>query len=281
MEVGIQGVLGSFHDQAASKYFNGHDLDLKPFSSFRSLAKAIQAKELDYGVMAIENTIAGSILPNYALISEFDLEVTGEVYIRIEMNLIAHAGVKLEDINQVFSHPMALLQCSDFLTQYPNMKLTEYEDTADSVRLIKESNMTNAAAIASKKAAQLFDMPILEENIETNKQNYTRFLIIKSRMNGQTKVPEKASLRVMTKHDPGRLSDVLVAFKEHNINLTKIQSMPVLGQPYRYAFNIDVTWEDYDEYQQSLKEIAKSSELIEIHGEYEKGLMPDYDKGSR
>lgn len=281
MEVGIQGVLGSFHDQAAAKYFAREDLELRPFNDFRSLAKSIQAKELDYGVMAIENTIAGSILPNYALINEYDLEVVGEVYIRIEMNLIVNPGAKVEELNQVFSHPMALLQCADFLALHPQIKLTEYEDTADSVRLIKESQLTNAAAIASKKAAELFGMEVLHENIETNKLNYTRFLIMKSRMNGHTAEPEKASLRIMTKHDPGRLSDVLVVFKEHKINMTKIQSMPVLGQPYRYAFNVDVVWEDYKDYQSALKAIEKSAELIKIHGEYKKGVMPEYDKGSR
>ncbi|MCV9386357.1 prephenate dehydratase [Reichenbachiella ulvae] len=281
MEVGIQGVLGSFHDQAASKYFKGKELDIKAFHDFRSLAKAIAEKQLDYGVMAIENTIAGSILPNYSLMNEFDLKVTGEVYIRIEMNLIGHAGKKAEDLNQVFSHPMALLQCADFLSQYPNMKLTEYDDTADSVRMIKEAGLTQAGAIASKKAAELFEMDILDENIETNKLNYTRFLIMKSRMNGHNSKPKKASLRIMTKHDPGRLSDVLVVFKEHKINLTKIQSMPVLGQPYRYAFNIDVVWEDYSAYQAAMKAIEKSTESIIVHGEYDKGVMPDYDKGSR
>ncbi|PIB35189.1 hypothetical protein BFP72_07165 [Reichenbachiella sp. 5M10] len=274
MEVGIQGVLGSFHDQAATTYFEGKELDLKPFHDFRSLAKAIHARELDYGVMAIENTIAGSILPNYALMNEYDLEVTGEVYIRIEMNLIGHAGVKPESLNQVYSHPMALLQCADFLAEYPRIKLTEFDDTADSVRLIKDEKMLQAGAIASKKAAELFGMEILAENIETNKLNYTRFLIMKSRMNGQTSVPKKASLRIMTKHEPGRLSDVLVVFKEHKINMTKIQSMPVVGQPYRYAFNIDVAWEDYQNYQSALKAIAQSAELIKIHGEYEKGVMP-------
>lgn len=274
MEVGIQGVLGSFHDQAASNYFEGKTLDIKPFHDFRSLARAIHSKSLDYGVMAIENTIAGSILPNYALMNEYDLKVTGEIFLRIEMNLIAHAGQKVGEINQVFSHPMALLQCADFLSQYPAMKLTEYEDTADSVRLIKDGKMLNAAAIASKRAAELFEMDVLEENIETNKQNYTRFLVLKSRMNGHNSEPKKASLRIITKHDPGRLSDVLVVFKEHKINLTKIQSMPILGQPYRYAFNIDVVWDDYSQYQSAMKEIGKSTESIIVHGEYDKGIMP-------
>lgn len=274
MEVGIQGVPGSFHDQAASVYFEGNGIELKPFHDFRSLAKDVSKKKLDYGVMAIENTIAGSILPNYALINEYDLEISGEVYIRIEMQFIAHKGVSIEDLTHVYSHPMALLQCADFLAKYPNLKLTESDDTADSVRMIKDDGLTHAGAIASQKAAELFDMEVLGKNIETNKKNYTRFLILKSRLNGHDHTPYKASLRIITKHDPGSLANVLTAFKNHNINLTKIQSMPIVGEPYRYAFNIDVVWEDYGEYQKAMKEVAKSSESIKIHGEYKKGIIP-------
>jgi prephenate dehydratase len=274
MEIGIQGVKGSFHDQAAGSYFGDKEISLKPFHDFRSLAKAVDAKTLDYGVMAIENTIAGSILPNYALINEYNLKISGEIYARIEMNLIAHKGVKPEELNQVYSHPMALLQCADYLSEYPKIKLTEYDDTADSVKLIKDKKLLNAGAIASKKAAELFGLEILQSNIETNKKNYTRFLILKSRMNGHDHAPQKASLRVITKHDPGSLADALVIFKLNGINLTKIQSMPILGHPYKYAFNIDVVWEDYDNYKEALHQLNKKAELITVHGEYVKGNMP-------
>ena len=274
MEIGIQGGQGSFHDQAASTYFEGKEIALKPFQDFRSLAKSIQAKSLDYGVMAIENTIAGSILPNYALINEYDLKITGEIYSRIEMNLIAHEGKKAEDLDQVFSHPMALLQCADYLADYPGMKLTEYEDTADSVKMIRDKGMVNAGAIASKRAAELFNLPIIKGNIETNKKNYTRFLIMKSRMNGQEALPQKASLRIVAKHDPGSLADILLIFKRNGINLTKIQSMPILGQPYKYAFNIDVEWNDYQDYQEALSALNQKAELVKVHGEYEKGNFP-------
>lgn len=274
MEIGIQGGEGSFHDQAASAYFEGRDIALKPFHDFRSLAKSVSAKSLDYGVMAIENTIAGSILPNYALINEYDLQITGEIYSRIEMTLIAHQGKKAEDLDQVFSHPMALLQCADYLAHYPGMKLTEYEDTADSVKMIRDKGLKNAGAIASKRAAELFNLNIVKENIETNKKNYTRFLILKSRMNGHDSVPQKASLRIIAKHDPGSLADILVIFKLNGINLTKIQSMPILGQPYKYAFNIDVEWNDYYNYQDALNELRNKAELIKVHGEYEKGNIP-------
>lgn len=274
MEIGIQGVEGSFHNEAASAYFDGKEIKIQPFHDFRSLAQAISAKQLDYGVMAIENTIAGSILPNYALINEYDLKITGEIYTRIEMTLIAHKGKTAADLDQVFSHPMALLQCADFLADYPQIKLTEYDDTADSVRMIRDKQLLNAGAIASKRAAELFDMEILNTNIETNKKNYTRFLIMKSRMNGQDHKPQKASLRVITKHDPGSLADVLQIFKLHGINLTKIQSMPILGKPYQYAFNIDVVWEDYDNYKDALFALNAKVEMVKVHGEYIKGNIP-------
>lgn len=275
MEVGIQGVLGSFHDQAASTYFDEvEDIHMRPFHDFRSLSQAVAAKELDYGVMAIENTIAGSILPNYALMNEYDLEIAGEVYIRIKMNFIAHAGTKVEDLTHVYSHPMALLQCAEYLSNYPNLKLTEADDTADSVRMIRDEKMLHAGAIASKRSAEIFGMEVLTPDIETNKKNYTRFLILKSRKTGHDRAAHKASLRIITKHAPGSLAEVLTAFKNHGLNLTKIQSMPIIGEPYRYAFNVDVVWEDYKEYEQAMAEVAKSSESIKVHGEYERGTIP-------
>lgn len=274
MEIGIQGVEGSFHHEAASAYFDGHAVELMPFHDFRSLAKSIRSKSMDYGVMAIENTIAGSILPNYALINEYDLKITGEIYTRIEMNLIAHEGKEVTDLDQVFSHPMALLQCADFLGNYPQIKLTEFDDTADSVKMIRDKKIYRAGAIASRKAAEIFGMEILHPNIETNKNNYTRFLIMKSRCNGHSEVPKKASLRVITKHDPGSLADLLLIFKLNGINLTKIQSMPILGKPYQYAFNIDVVWEDYDNYKDALHELNTKAELVKVHGEYKKGNIP-------
>ncbi|MGL1888499.1 MAG: prephenate dehydratase [Reichenbachiella sp.] len=274
MEVGIQGVLGSFHNQAASQYFDD-DVKIKPYVDFRSLAKAVSERDMDYGVMAIENTIAGSILPNYALMNEYDLEVTGEVYLRIEMALIGHKGTNTADLKQVYSHPMALLQCADFFASYPGIKLTEYDDTASSVKLVKDKGLKDAAAIASKKTAVMFGLEVLHENIETNKKNYTRFLILKSKLDGQAVKPEKASLRIVTKHDPGSLSEVLVAFKEHKINMTKIQSMPLIGQPYRYAFNIDVVWSNYGDYERAMEQVKMSSESIKVHGEYKKGNIPE------
>ncbi|MEQ9286262.1 MAG: prephenate dehydratase [Cyclobacteriaceae bacterium] len=274
MKIGIQGVKGSFHDLAASLYFHSEDYDIQPFGEFRSLARAVRNKELDYGVMAIENTIAGSILPNYALMSEYGLEISGEVYCRIEMSFLANPGMKIEDIRHVYSHPMALLQCADFLGRNPHIKLNEYEDTADSARMIKENGMLDCAAIASHRAAEIFGLEVLEENIETNKENYTRFLILKGRMNGYDQAKEKASLSLVTSHEPGSLAETLMVFKNYNLNMTKIQSIPILGEPYNYSFNIDLVWEDYNDYTAAMKEVEASAKSLRILGEYKRGNSP-------
>ncbi len=274
MEIGIQGIWGSFHSEAASSYFKDQPIAIRTFHDFLSLSQSVSAKQVDYGVMAIENTIAGTILPNYALINEYGLKITGEVYMRVEMNLIAHKGKKAKDLGQVYSHPMALLQCAAFLANHPQIKLTEYGDTAGSVKMIRDQKLKDAGAIASRKAAGIFDMDILDSNIETNKKNYTRFLIIKRRMNGHGQAAQKASLRIITKHGPGALADVLSEFKLNGVNLTKIQSMPILGKPYQYAFNIDVVCEDYDNYKNALNALNAKTELVKVHGEYKKGNMP-------
>ena len=274
MKIGIQGILGSFHDAATAAYFAGQPYEIVPFAGFRDLARALNNQSLDYGVMAIENTIAGSLLPNYALINEFGLEISGEVFSRIELCFLVNKGITIEEITQVRSHPMALLQSADYLSKYQNIKIVESEDTADSAKAIKEDNLNHVAAIASKRAAELFDLDVLADNIETNKLNYTRFLIIKGKMNGVGKEKEKASLRLITSHHPGSLADILTVFKQYQINLTKIQSMPIVGEPYNYAFNIDLVWEDYEKYREALKEIEKISAEVKILGEYKKGKMP-------
>ncbi len=274
MKIGIQGVKGSFHDLAASLYFHSDSYEIQPFSEFRSLAKAVSNKELDYGVMAIENTIAGSILPNYALMSEYGLEISGEVYCRIEMSFLVNPGIKIENIKHVYSHPMALLQCADFLGKHPHIKLNEAEDTADSARMIKEKQLFDSAAIASHRAAEIFGLEVLEENIETNKENYTRFLILKGRMNGFNQKAEKASLSLVTNHKPGSLADTLMIFKNYNLNMTKIQSIPILGKPYKYSFNIDVVWEEYEDFLNAMKEVKKTAGSLRILGEYKRGNSP-------
>lgn len=274
MKIGIQGISGSFHDAAAATYFKDREYDIVPFSGFRDLAKALSQKSLDYGVMAIENTIAGSILPNYALLNEYSIEVSGEVYSRIELSFLVNKGVDINEITQVRSHPMALLQSADYLSKYQNIKIIESEDTADSAKAIKSGKLNHVAAIASTRAGQLFDLDIVDENIETNKLNYTRFLILNSRMNGNGQPKEKASLRLITGHEPGRLADVLTIFKDFKINLTKIQSMPIVGEPYNYAFNLDLVWNAYEDYKSALIEIQDISKEIKILGEYSKGKMP-------
>ena len=274
MKIGIQGILGSFHDAAAASYFKDKKYEVMPFSGFRDLAKALSKKSLDYGVMAIENTIAGSILPNYALLNEYGLEVSGEVYSRIELSFLVNRGVSIDEITQVRSHPMALLQSADYLNNYQKIKIVESEDTADSAKAIKSEKLNHVAAIASKRAGELFDLDVLAENIETNRLNYTRFLIVNGKMNGNGQLKEKASLRLITGHKPGSLADVLTVFKDFKINLTKIQSMPIVGEPYNYAFNLDLVWEAYEDYKKALIEINSISSEVKILGEYTKGMMP-------
>ncbi len=275
MKIGIQGIEGSFHDLAASTYFPNENYVLEPFMAFRALAIALNDKSLDYGVMAIENTIAGSLLPNYALINEYNLKIVGEVYSRIELSFLVNKGVKIEAIEQVKSHPIALLQCAEFFAKYPHIKIVESDDTAESAKAIKDNQQNHIAAIASKRAGELFGLDILAENIETNKLNYTRFLIISGAKNGaDNSSKEKASLRLITSHEPGSLTDILQIFKEHQLNLTKIQSVPIIGKPYQYAFNIDLVWEQYECYKKGIEAAMPLAEEIKIFGEYKKGNFP-------
>lgn len=274
VKIGIQGIEGSFHDEAAASYFHQNDYEAVSFSGFRELAECVHHGKIDYGVMAIENTIAGTILPNYSLIHDYDLKVSGEVYSRIELSLIAHHGSKIDDIKHVYSHPMALLQCAEFLSKYPHIEVSEHIDTADGVRLIRDDKILDAAAIASNRAATIFDLDVIQKNIETNKANYTRFLITTKRDRNTESIKEKASLRLITGHHPGSLADVLVVFKDFDINLTKIQSIPIVGKPYQYAFNIDVEWKSYDAFSAAVNSLKQSTELIKVLGEYKKGKLP-------
>lgn len=274
MKIGIQGIQGSFHDEAASKYFQGENIDLVCFDGFRPLAKCVKNGDVDFGVMAIENTIAGTILPNYSLINDYELNISGEIYSRIELSLMANEGVSIENIKHVYSHPMALLQCADFLNRYPHVEALEHVDTADGARLVRDEKLLQAGAIASSRAAEIFGLNVLERNIETNKANYTRFLITSKSELAEVVDKEKASLRLVTKHNPGSLADVLIIFKTFDINLTKIQSIPLVGKPYQYAFNIDVEWKSYHLFLEALNLIESQTESIKILGEYKKGIMP-------
>ncbi len=275
LRIGIQGVTASFHDVAARAYFVGESLDLVECESFRKLCQVLVDGETDFNLMAIENSIAGSILPNYLLLEQFNLKVIGEIYLRIEMQMMALPGQKIEDIVTVQSHPMALLQCQDFISKHPKIKSVEASDTAESAKHIHDKNLKGAAAIAGRLAAETYELEILASGIESDKQNYTRFLIVSQKDKYRhNEHPDKSSLRFEISHTPGSLLSVLASFLAHDINMTKLQSVPILGRPYEYSFHVDLEWQDLNSYEATLEELGtKTSGLIEF-GRYKKDARP-------
>jgi prephenate dehydratase len=275
MKVAIQGVKASFHDVASKKFFKGQELELVECSSFPLLFQTLNDKKVDYAVMAIENALAGSILPNYALMEKYKFKIVGEVYLKIEMCLLGLPGEKLEDIRVVQSHPMALLQCMEFLTKLSNVKLVEHADTAESAFEIKSKNLVHHAAIASSLAAETYGLNIIQSNIETHRANFTRFLIL-SREEDYIPKPSanKASLCFQVEHKPGSLFKILTIFDKHNVNMSKIHSLHVMGRPYHFAFHVDLEWIDPQKYHDALKELEASALSLIHFGDYEAGEKP-------
>ncbi|WP_144891608.1 prephenate dehydratase [Flavobacterium tiangeerense] len=263
--IGIQGITGSFHHQVAQEYFN-HEYVLDECLSFEELVDSLLAGKSEQAIMAIENSIAGPIIPNYALIDKNNLHIIGEHYLNIHQNLMALKGQKIEDILEVHSHPMALLQCMDFLKKYPNIKLVEDKDTAETARRIQEKQLKGIAAIASKTASEMYDLEIIAPEIQTIKNNMTRFVIIKKE---NSFVPEseinRASIKFELDHKRGSLAAVLNVMSDCKLNLTKIQSLPKIETPWKYSFFVDVTFEKYEDY-------AKAKSLLNIMAEYFKVL---------
>lgn len=269
--VSIQGYEGSFHQVAAQQFF-GKDVEVIPCDTFREVVKiASSKKESEGGVMAIENSIAGSILPNYNLLQKSNLQVVGEVYLQIKQNLLVNPGVKLEDIREVHSHPMAILQCIDYLEKF-NWKLVETEDTALSAKHIHQKHNKHAAAIASKLAADLFDLEVLAPNIHTMKNNYTRFLILQRKDMAQ-EIPDanKASVNFHTDHSRGSLAKVLTRIAEGGINLSKLQSFPIPGSDWQYSFHADMEFDSLEQFQGVLKEIEPLTVSLQVYGIYKNG----------
>jgi prephenate dehydratase len=274
LKIGIQGIKASFHDMAARAYFTKDEIELVEIRDFRSQAEAVAKGEVDYAVMAIENTIAGSILPNYGFIEEFGLHILGEEYLRISMQLMALPGTKLQDITEVRSHPMALRQSMKFLREYPDWKISEVPDTALSAKEIKEKNLGGIAAIAGSLAATTYELDIIAPDIETDKQNYTRFLVLGNRTENNVQESDKSSLRVILSHTPGSLSRALQVLNEYGINLTKIQSVPIIGKPYEYAIHFDIEYTDYMIYKTAIEQIADMARELSVLGVYKKGPAP-------
>ena len=265
MKVSIQGIKGSFHHKVTAEYFSSFELN--ECSTFDKLVKSVINEDSDYGVMAIENSIAGSILPNYALIDEYDLSITGEYSLSIDHNLICLSGQSIDKIREVHSHPMALLQCTKFFTQYPNIRLIESEDTALSAKKISENQINGVGAIASKEAAEIYGLEILNSSIQTIKNNMTRFVIVEKNKKNILNF-NKAALKFILDHKRGSLASILNMMSDCNLNLTKIQSLPVIKTPGKYAFFVDITFDSIENYQKAIKIIELMAQEFKILGEY-------------
>ena len=270
--IAIQGYEGSFHQEAARQFF-GQDVEVVPCATFRELIKKCgNKKETDGAVMAIENSIAGSILPNYNLLQKSNLTIIGEVYLQIGQHLLVNPGVSLTDIKEVQSHPMALLQCIDFLEKYPHWKLVETEDTALSAKHIHQHRSKHAAAIASKLAADLFQLNVLAPNIQTAKNNYTRFLVLKREKETlDVEAADKASVYFETDHSKGSLSKVLALIAKEDINLSKLQSMPIPGSDFMYGFYADMEIVDRVNLEHIMDQIQGLTRTFKILGVYKNG----------
>jgi prephenate dehydratase len=269
-KVTIQGYEGSFHQEAARQFF-GKDVEVIPCATFRDVVKiGANKKESDGAVMAIENSIAGSILPNYNLLQKSNLVIVGEVYLHIKQNLIVNQGVKLEDIKEVHSHTMALQQCYDFLDKY-KWKLVETEDTALSAKHIYQHKSKHIAAIASKLAAELYGLNVIAPGIQTMKNNYTRFLILQREQNGSIEQANKASVNFVTDHSKGSLARVLGQIADGGINLSKLQSFPIPGSDFKYSFHADMEFETIEQFHKVIEAIKPSTVELKIYGVYKNG----------
>jgi prephenate dehydratase len=269
-KVSIQGFEGSFHQIAAQVFF-GKKVEVVGCSTFRQVVKlAEDPSKTNGGVMAIENSIAGSILPNYDLLHNSQLTIRGEVYLQIDQNLLTNPGVKLEDIREVHSHPMALLQCMAYLENHPHWKLVETDDTAASAKYIHQHRHKHAAAIASVLAAQLYDLTVLAPKIQTEKNNYTRFLILDRENNG-VQDPDKASIHFQTTHEKGSLAKVLSVIAEGGLNLTKIQSFPIAGGNWKYRFYVDTEFDTLDQFNEVMEGIKPLTKALQVQGIYKRG----------
>ena len=272
MKIAIQGIKGSFHHQVAQEFFQAN-LPMDECMSFESLVRSLKDNISEKGVMALENSIAGSIIPNYALIDNNNLHIIGEHYLNIHMNLMALPGQAIEDIREVHSHPIALLQCAVFFNKYPHIKIVESGDTAETAKRIQDQNLMGIGAVASPIAAELYGLNILAAGIHTVKSNKTRFVIVKTQ-NKETPKEEinKASVKFELDDTPGSLATVLNVMNNCKLNLTKIQSMPIIETPFQYSFFVDVVFEKYKHYEKAKKILELMTTHFKVLGEYKKGI---------
>ena len=273
--IAIQGVPGSYHDIAAHKYFNDEEIELICCNTFEEVFSSIRHDSNVIGMIAIENTIAGSLLHNYELLRDSGTTIIGEHKLRISHSIMCLPGEDWGTLTEVNSHPVALAQCREFLQQHPQLKVVETGDTAGSARDIKEKGLKGHAAICSKYAAELYGMKILQEGIETNKHNFTRFLVVcdpwrADELKNRDKV-NKANIVFSLPHSEGSLSQVLSIFSFYKINLTKIQSLPIIGREWEYMFYVDVMFSDYLRYKQAIDAVTPLTKELKILGEYAEG----------
>ena len=270
--IAIQGVSGAFHEIAAREYFNGEELELVPCITFRDIFTEAEKDQALIGIMAIENTIAGSLLPNHNLLKYSNLQIAGEHKLHISHQLAALPGQSLSDIKEVWSHPMALMQCELFLDTLPRARNVEHDDTALAAKEIRDKKLTGIAAICSTLATEMYGLEILAPSIETNKRNFTRFLILAQgdmlKEVQKNNCINKASLVFVLPHSEGRLSQVLSVLSFYQINLTRIQSLPIVGREWEYQFYIDLTFVDYQRYCQSIDAILPLVSDLKVLGEY-------------
>lgn len=276
-KVAIQGIIGSFHEEAAQRYFNSEEVEIVECRTFRKVCQLVDSDDVDYAVMAIENAIAGSLLENYGLMRDFHLKIIGEIYIRIQMNLMALPGVKKEDLKEIHSHPIALKQCAEYIdATFGEISLDDNFDTAGAAKNIVKNQLHNVASIGNMRTAEIYGLDILDRGIETNKRNYTRFLVL-SKQNEVIAEANKASICFEVGHFYGALARVLNIFAENEINLTKIQSVPIIGKPQEYSFHVDIEWENIDNYEHAIHKVLKNVSSLTVMGEYVRGERKIYD----
>lgn len=277
--VAIQGVSGAYHEIAAREFFRGEEIEILECNTFPDLFNALAKDPSLLAIVAIENTIAGSLLQNHTLLRESGCQIIGEHKLRIEHNLVVLPGQKMEDIEEVHSHPIALMQCETFFSTHPQMKVIESVDTALSAKEIIDNNIPKRAAICSALAAQKYGLEVIAKGIETNKRNFTRFLIVAEPTLAAQMIanitPNKASLVFSLPHEEGCLAKVLSVLSFYHNNLTKIQSLPIIGEEWRYQFYINLTFSDYARYKQSLDAIIPLTKDFQILGEYKEAKTPE------
>ena len=270
-KIAIQGVKGCFHEQAARLFYQGHgimDPEVVECLTFDELYKGLDEGRADAAIMAIENTVSGGLLPNFELLRKYDRKIKGEVFLRIQQNLMALPGQKIEDIKEVRTHYMAINQTREFFKDYPWIRLVESEDTAKSAADVAQNGLMGVGAVASTLAADLYGLEILAESIETYKQNFTRFLVFDDSLEVDLSKTNKASMCFTLPHAPGSLAHVLTIMSFYGMNLTRIQSLPIPGQEWQYFFYVDIKYEDRIRFEQAVAAVRPLMEDLNILGEY-------------